>query len=79
MTDISKYRTLLERRRKELTLKLEHIEDLLNNPKDQDFGDGAIEREGDEVLEAQGNSGQQERQRIEPRLIELKLAILVSA
>ena len=62
-------------RRKELTTRLEDlkarlskIEEELDQPHDPDFSDQAIEREGEEVLERLGRSGQAEIRQIESAL-----------
>ena len=53
-------RMQLEDRLKELDARLHRIEDTLETPVTEDFGDAAIEREDEEVLEDLGVAGQQE-------------------
>jgi len=53
-------RQQLEDRLKELEARLHRIEDSLDTPHAEDFGDMATEREEDEVLEDLGVAGQQE-------------------
>lgn len=53
-------RKQLEDRLKELDARLHRIEDTLETPHTEDFGDAAIEREDEEVLEDLGVAGQQE-------------------
>lgn len=68
MTDIAHFKTVLERRKKELTLRLEDVEDQLDETPDKDVEERAVEREGDEVLEGIGAAGQAELRQIEAAL-----------
>lgn len=61
-------RTVLETRLSELTGRLAAIEEELDSHNDRDWSEMAVEREGDEVLEATGLSGQQEIRMIEAAL-----------
>lgn len=54
------YKQVLEARKAELESNLLHIEEALSEHHEAGFSDSAIEREDDEVLEAQGTSGQNE-------------------
>lgn len=54
------YKPILEARKAELELNLVHIEEALSEHNEVGFSDSAIEHEDDEVLEAQGLSGQNE-------------------
>jgi len=66
--DISHYRARLMARLKELDHRLHDIEDALDDPKPKDWEESATEREGDEVLEALGQTGQAEIARIRAAL-----------
>ena len=72
MTTIDEFKSILNNRKKELLGRLERIEDLLDDPIDPDFEDGAIDQEDDEVLEAQGNQAQDELAAIEAALNRIK-------
>jgi len=54
------YKTILEKRKTELAANLVHIDEILSVHNEVGFNDAAIEHEDDEVLEAQGLSGQNE-------------------
>lgn len=54
------YKLILEARKADLETNLTHIEEVLSQHNETGFSDGAIEHEDDEVLEAQGVSGQNE-------------------
>ncbi len=58
------YKLALLKRLRELGLRLEGIGEALEAPHSKDWDDAAIEREGDEVLERLGESGQAEITRI---------------
>lgn len=58
--DTALYQTLLTARLKELTDRLQEIEEGLDEPVDKNWDEAAVEREDDEVLEALGESGLQE-------------------
>ena len=62
------YRKILMDRLAELDSRLHQIEGELDQPHSKDWEDSAIEREGDEVLEQLGQSGQQEIARIRAAL-----------
>ena len=68
MVDIDKFKTKLHRRRKELALKIDDIEDQLDDPKDPDFEERAVEREGDEVMEIQAHAALNEIRAIDSAL-----------
>lgn len=68
MTDLDRRKATLEARRADLVKRLEKIEDRLDDPKDPDVEERATEREEDEVLEFQGNSGLKEIQAIDDAL-----------
>ncbi len=55
-----KYGAILAARRKELTRRLEAIEQDFEQPRNQDDDDRALERNNDEVLEELGEAGQKE-------------------
>jgi len=61
-------RARLDARLVELDLRLDAIEDLLDDPHSADFADQATEREGEEVLEATGLSALAERAQIHAAL-----------
>lgn len=61
-------RTRLVNRLRELGVRLEGIEDALETEHSRDWDDQAIEREGEEVLERLGASGQSEIARIQAAL-----------
>lgn len=58
----------LEARLSDLTARLVAIEAELDSHEERDWEEAAVEREGDEVLEAAGLSGQQEIRMIEAAL-----------
>ncbi|KUF10289.1 TraR/DksA family transcriptional regulator [Pseudoponticoccus marisrubri] len=58
----------LFKRLRELGLRLDGIEDALEAPHSKDWEEMAVEREGDEVLEGLGVSGQAEVARIRAAL-----------
>lgn len=62
------YRIMLCNRLEELGVRLEEIESSLDAPRPKDWEDCASEREGDEVLERLGSSGQAEIARIRAAL-----------
>lgn len=64
-------RAALEARRGELAGRLAAIEAELDSHNDPDWEELAVEREGDEVLEAEGVSAQQELRMIEAALARL--------
>jgi RNA polymerase-binding transcription factor DksA len=59
-----KYKLKLLARLRELGLRLDGIEDALEAPHSKDWEEMAVEREGEEVLERLGESGQAEISRI---------------
>ncbi|MBN9890081.1 TraR/DksA family transcriptional regulator [Salipiger abyssi] len=63
-----KYKAMLLKRLEELGARLEGIEDSLEAPRPKDWEESAVEREGDEVLESLGASGQTEIARIKAAL-----------
>ncbi len=68
MESIESYRKALLSRLSELDSRLHQIESELDAPHSKDWDDAAIEREGDEVLEHLGQSGQEEIARIRAAL-----------
>lgn len=58
----------LKARRAELVRNLENIEDSLDDPAPKDWEDRAVERQGDEVLEALGQHDLDELRRIDAAL-----------
>ncbi|MEO0543348.1 MAG: TraR/DksA C4-type zinc finger protein [Pseudomonadota bacterium] len=68
MADFEKYREKLEKRRKYLVMRLENIEDELDQPSNPNWDDDATESEQDEVLEDLGVSGQEEIKAIDAAL-----------
>ena len=60
MTDIAKRKAQLEARLADLGSRLENIEAELDSHNSRDWEELATEREGEEVLESMGTSGQQE-------------------
>lgn len=71
MLDEIEIRTRLEERLRELSERLEEIDDDLHEHQEDDFGDRAIETAGDEVLEGLGSAGQREIQQIRATLVRL--------
>lgn len=53
---VAQMRQKLLNRRYELTRDLHHIEDVLDQPAPRDVEDAAVERQGDEVMEALGRA-----------------------
>jgi RNA polymerase-binding transcription factor DksA len=68
MTPFSARKTQLETRLADLKGRLRGIEAELDSHQSQDWEELATEREGDEVLEGMGISGQQEIRKIEAAL-----------
>lgn len=68
MTDIAARRNALLKRLSELDSRLHAIEAELDAPHSKDWEELAVEREGDEVLEQLGQSGQDEILRIRAAL-----------
>ena len=68
MIDTEARKTALRARLRELDERLHDIEDELDNPTSKDWEEAAVEREGDEVLEQLGQSGQDEILRIRAAL-----------
>jgi RNA polymerase-binding transcription factor DksA len=64
-------KALLEERLRELSKRVEEIDDDLHEHEEDDFGDRAIETAGDEVLEELGSAGLQEMQQIRAALVRL--------
>ena len=73
MVDNEKFKAKLLRRRKELALKIDDIEDQLDDPKDPDFEENAVEREGDEVMEIQAHSAFDEIKGIDAALERIEI------
>ena len=68
MTDLAQRRRELEERLKALDTRLHEIEEELDSHQSKDWEELATEREGDEVLERLGVSGQEEIARIRAAL-----------
>lgn len=68
MADTATYRAALMRRLRQLDTRLHAIEDALDAPRSRDWEEAATEREGDEVLERLGQSGEAEIARIRAAL-----------
>lgn len=68
MRDTAPFRKALLDRLAELDVRLHRIEAELDEPHSKDWDELAIEREGDEVLEQLGQSGQTEIARIRAAL-----------
>lgn len=68
MVDTAKYRKILEARLAELQERLREIDDALDSQQTKDWEELATEREGDEVLEQMGSSGQVEIAKIKAAL-----------
>ncbi len=66
------FKSRLQARLKELDSRLHEIEDELDVPHSADWDEAAVEREGDEVLESLGLSGQQEIARIRAALARIR-------
>ena len=67
-TPVATRKAAMEARLGDLTARLTAIEAELDSHNDPDWEELAVEREGDEVLEATGVSGQQEMRMIEAAL-----------
>jgi len=72
MTNVSKYRSMLEDRLKELETRLHEIDDELDSHQSKDWEELAVEREEDEVLERMGTSGQEEIAKINAALARME-------
>lgn len=68
MLDTERYREALMQRLHQLDARLHAIEAELDAPKERDWEEAATEREGDEVLERLGLSGEAEIARIRAAL-----------
>jgi len=68
MTNVNLYRQKLVARKQELSERLEQLEDVLDDPKSQDFSEHAVESEFDEVYESQGRAGLKEMAAIDAAL-----------
>ncbi|MBY6200665.1 TraR/DksA C4-type zinc finger protein [Maritalea mobilis] len=66
--DLAKRREQLEQRLSDLTARLHEIDEELDSHQSKDWEELATEREGDEVLERLGVSGQAEIQQIKAAL-----------
>ena len=72
MRDTTLYRKALLDRLGELDSRLHHIETELDEPHSKDWEENAVEREGDEVLEQLGHSGEAEIARIRAALTRIR-------
>ncbi len=72
MADYDSHKLALLKRLSELDSRLHAIEAELDAPHSKDWEDMAVEREGDEVLESLGTSGQEEILRIRAALRRLR-------
>lgn len=72
MTTIAARKTQLETRLTDLQKRLTGIEAELDQPHTQDWEDLATEREGDQVLESMGVSGQHEIKMIDAALMRIE-------
>ncbi|WP_204114738.1 TraR/DksA family transcriptional regulator [Shimia biformata] len=72
MKDVSTYRAALLKRLSELDSRLHAIEAELDAEHSKDWEELAVEREGDEVLEQLGQSGQDEILRIRAALARIR-------
>ncbi len=68
MSNINTRKAALLKRLSELDIRLHEIEAELDAPHSKDWEESAVEREGDEVLEQLGQSGQDEILRIRAAL-----------
>lgn len=68
MRDFTELNDRLKNRLAELDTRVHKIEDHLDDPKTKDWEDGAIERQGDEVLEDLGLAGLKEMEAIRAAL-----------
>ena len=71
MTDLKDRRAQLEQRLADLDARLHEIEDELDSHQSKDWEELATEREGDEVLESLGVSGQAEIDQIKAALVRM--------
>jgi RNA polymerase-binding transcription factor DksA len=72
MTDLAERRRQLQERLATLEERLHEIEDELDSHQSKDWEELAVEREGDEVLERLGVSGQAEIARIRAALARIE-------
>jgi RNA polymerase-binding transcription factor DksA len=70
--DITQRKTALLTRRNELVGHLEQVEDALEETPSKDWEDRSSERQGDEVLEALGQSDQAELLRLDAALARIE-------
>jgi RNA polymerase-binding protein DksA len=66
--DTAGYQAVLAARRADLQNRLQRIETDLDQPRNPDDDDRAVERNNDEVLEEMGSAGQKELEAIEAAL-----------
>ncbi len=72
MLDTSRYHATLMQRLETLDARLHAIEEELDAPRSADWEEMAVEREGDEVLESLGHTGELEIARIRAALARLR-------
>ncbi len=72
MIDVENFRTGLLARKDELQVRLEKLEDVLDDPKSADFSEHATEAEFDEVYESQGLAGLKEVEAIDAALTRIE-------
>jgi RNA polymerase-binding transcription factor DksA len=72
MTGIEARKAQLEARLRELNARLHRIESELDQPVSENFGEQAIERENEEVLEDLGSAGLQEIRMIDAALARIE-------
>ena len=72
MSDYVEIKTLLEEKLRELTARVEEIDDDLRKPGDDDWEERATEAENDEVLSTMGNLSLQEISQIKQALTQIE-------
>jgi len=72
MTDVAKYRGVLEARMAELKALMQEIDKELDSHQSKDWEELAVERENDEVLERRGTDAQAEIAKIKAAMIRME-------
>lgn len=72
MTDMNEFKELIKARLKELGLRMQDIEQELDQPKSRDLGEQAVDLEDDEVLESIGLVAQKEVALLQGALARIK-------
>lgn len=72
MDDLKEIKAMLEEKLRELTARIEEIDDDLSEPPDPDWSENAVESENDEVLEEIGELAVEEMKKIRSALSKIE-------